>query len=278
MEMDSKMKTALWTATSATVAAVLAGCAAQMADAKPETTPARVAPAVVASNTSRINAAKRKMDSRVANYMASEAFSQATQYLLSPELTGVGEIDSAIESHAERLRRTKVAPAWTAQILSIVRPYIARAVEAGNFEKAREVLWRAPSTNNDDVNAGVRAFGVEQMRTVVNPAHWRAIETEFRTKLAAFDRAKEYGKAVEWIKAYPRVRTYSTKLDEKLKTVESELVKLGIDEANTAPILVATRRLVSEAARIVDMTDVTPSIATTRIDDTLMTVPAPMKI
>jgi len=267
------MKTALWTATSATVAAVLAGCAAQMADAKPEPTAPRAPAAVVVSNQSRINSAKRKMDSRVANYMSSEAFSQATQYLQDPELTGIGEVDSAIEAYAERLLRTKVAPAWTAQIISIVRPYIARAVEAGNYEKAREVLWRAPSTNNDDVNAGVRAFCVEQMRTIVNPAHWRAIETEFRTKLAAFDKAKDYVKAVEWINAYPRVRTYSTKLDEKLKTVEGELVKLGIDEANTAPILVATRKLVADAARIVDMTDMTPSLGTAKVSDTSGALP-----
>ena len=75
--------------------------------------------------------------------------------------------------------------------------------------------------------------------------------------------SNNFDEAIGWLKAYRRVRTYSLLLDEKLKTVESELVKVGVAEENMKPILAATGRLVGEAARILDMTDVTTNSVTT---------------
>ena len=205
---------------------------------------------------------KKTIDATVANLLSKLQFSQASNYLLNIKKTGIKEIDEPVAAYAAEQNKLKVAPAWSNAIIEKIKPFIDKQLADGNYATAREALWRAPTTGNADVDALVRKYAVEKMRVTVNPTEWAVIESELKTKVAELEAEKKFDEAVEWLKAYRRVRTYSLLLDEKLKKVEAELVKVGVAEKNMKPILDATGKLVGDAAKIFDMTDVTTNTVT----------------
>ena len=211
----------------------------------------------------RVGDAKKAIDIAVAGFMAKSQFKQAGGYLANIEKTGIKEIDEPVSAYAAEQNKSKVAPAWVAAIVGKIGPYVDKLVAEGDYAKAREVLWRAPTTGNADVDAEVRKHAVEKMHVAVNPSEWNVIDAELSEKVKALEAEKKFDEAIDWLKAYRRVRTYSLLLDEKLKTVEAELVKAGVSAENMKPILAATGTLVGEAARILDMTDITTNAVTT---------------
>ena len=211
----------------------------------------------------RVVEAKKSIDVALARFMDKSQFKQAGDYLADIAKTGIKEVDEPVRAYAAEQNKSKVAPAWVAAIEARIGPFVDKMIADGDYAKAREVLWRAPTTGNADVDADVRKYAVEKMHVAVNPSEWMAIDTELSEKVASLEVEKKFDEAIEWLRAYRRVRTYSLLLDEKLKTVEAELVKVGISEENMKPILDATGTLVGEAARILDMTDITTNAITT---------------
>ena len=213
---------------------------------------------------SRVKEAKQKIDAAVAGFLAKSQFNEASNYLANVEKTGVKEIDDPVLAYAAEQNKSKVAPVWAESIIAKILPFVDKKVADGEYASAREILWRAPTTGNADVDAIVRKHAVETMHCAVNPSEWTVVDAELKSKVAELEADKKFDEAIEWLKTYRRVRTYSLLLDEKLKTVESELVKVGVAEENMKPILAATGVLVGEAARIMDMTDVTTNAVTTK--------------
>ena len=206
---------------------------------------------------------KKKLDAEVAKFLADTKYQQASDLLASVKKTGVTEIDDKVRTHADNLNKSKVATAWAASIVDKLRPAVKACVAKGKYEQARELLWRAPTTGYSEVDALIREFTIETMHVEVNPAEWSVIEAELKAKAAEFEKAKKFDEAMAWFKAYRRVRTYSVKLDEKLKTVEAELVKIGVKGNDMKPILDATGAMVKKAEKIIDMVDVTTNSVTT---------------
>lgn len=158
---------------------------------------------------------------------------------------------------AEKHRRQVIYPNKAKAIIEKILPRYEKYMAQKEFEKARELLWSAPTTGVAPIDEIVRTFALEKMRTEVNPAEWALVAKELKSRTAALAKTKKFEQAIAWVKSYRRVRTYSKKLDEKLGTVKDELVRLGVDEENLPPILAATGELVGQAAKIADMTDVT---------------------
>ena len=211
----------------------------------------------------RVTETKKAIDATVASLLAKLQFSEASTYLLNIKKTGIKEIDEPVKTYAAEQNKLRVAPVWANAIIERIKPFIDKQLANGNYATAREALWRAPTTGNADVDALVRKYAVEKMRVTVNPTEWVVIEAELKAKVAELETEKKFDEAIEWLKAYRRVRTYSLLLDEKLKTVEAELVKVGVAEEKMKSILDATGRLVGDAAKILDMTDVTTNTVTT---------------
>ena len=213
----------------------------------------------------RVVTIKKTIMTRITELIAANQLQQASDYIVEVKArkTNIPEIDNAVAAYADEVSKSRIAAALAEQIISAIRQHLPKFLSAGKYENARELLWRASARGNDDVNAIVRAYAVEQMRVVVNPSEWASIEADVKSRVAAFEKDRKYDEAIAWLKGYRRVRTYSSKLDDKLKTVEAELVKLGVNQTNMPPILAATRKLVAEAAKIVDMTDVTTNTVTT---------------
>jgi len=213
----------------------------------------------------QVEAKKKAIDAAIAKFLSESKFRQASDYLVNLNKTGIKEIDDPVSQYAEEVNKTIVAPAFAENIIAKIRPYVEKKVQEGDYEGAREALWRAPlSVGDNTLVAGmVRESFIDLLRTKVNPAEWAVIEKEIKGKVAEFEKEKQFDEAIAWLKAYRRVRAHSLQLDAKLKTVEAELVKLGVKEDNMAPIMSATGKLVSEAERIVDMTDVTTNAVTT---------------
>ena len=213
----------------------------------------------------QVAAMKKAIDASVAKFLSGSQFKQASDYLANLKKAGIKEIDDPVSQYADEANKTKVAPAFAENIIAKIRPYVEKKVKEGDFNAAREALWRAPLSVGDNalVAGMVREYCIESLRTLVNPAEWAVIEKEIQDKVAEFENEKKFDEAIAWLKAYRRVRAHSLQLDEKLKTVEAELVKLGVKEDNMKPIMSATGELVSEAAKIVDMTDVTTNAVTT---------------
>ena len=211
----------------------------------------------------RVASIKKSLETAVVGYLNQGKFAEASDCLMNVVKTGVKEIDEPVAAFVAELNKSKVAPAMAQSRLEKIRPYVEKNLSAGNYENAREALWRIAASGNPDVDALVREYTIEQLHVAVNPAEWAVIKKEIDAKAAELIKEKKFDEAIAWLKAYRRVRTYSLRLDENLKKVEAELVKVGVSDKDMKPILEATGKLVGEAEKIVDMTDVTTNSVTT---------------
>ncbi len=212
----------------------------------------------------RVAAAKVRVANTIEKFIANKDLKKASDYLtrVKSNGTGVREVDDPINAFADELNNTRVVQAYADEIIGKTKPVVKKSVADGDFGSAREALWNSFATGNAEVDALVRPFAVEQMHVVVNPADWTAQEKTLTGKVAQFEKARKYDEGIAWLKAYPRVRTYSVKLEDSLKKVEAEVVKLGVKKESTKPILEATGKLVADAEKILDMTDVTTNTVT----------------
>lgn len=168
---------------------------------------------------------------------------------------------STLRKLAEEMTRDAesriVWPIWAAAIRNRSIPAARQLMEKGEYDKAREVIWRASTTGVADVDAEVRKFGYEFLNTQVNPAQWKLIEKNMRDKVLAFEKEGAYDEGIAWLKDVPRVREYSTVLDSRLTNVKAELVKLSIADGDVQPIVEQTREMMRCAAKIYDVADST---------------------
>lgn len=167
------------------------------------------------------------------------------------------------EAAAKKYIEEVLIPKRVKEIIAKADPYVDKCVAEGKYNAAREVLWLIATSGDKELDAKVRVYSVEKMHVAVNPVEWGKIEKEILGKVAEFEKQQQYDEAIAWLKAFRRVRTYSLRLDEKLKTVEAELVKIGVSADDMKPILEATGKLVGKAEKIVDMTDITTNTVTT---------------
>lgn len=143
-------------------------------------------------------------------------------------------------------------------ISSRIDPVVREAVTAGNFAKARELIWAASTTGIPFVDAAVRAKAVELMHGLVNPANWQKLEPEIQKITEAALQAKKYdegAKELKELEVSSVVREYSAFIDKKLEAVKAELVKIGIKEEDMASIMDAQAAIIAAAANIVDVCD-----------------------
>ena len=162
---------------------------------------------------------------------------------------------AAAENFTRDFEKTVVWPAWIENIRQKVMPLAEAEVAKKNYEKARELIWCAAAIPVPEVSEGVREFGIEFLNTRVNPVQWKEIESDLRGKTAAFVEKGAFDEAFAFLKDYPRIRTYSTRIDERLAAVQQEVVRLGVDAKGVEPIRQKTGELVAAAAKIVDVRD-----------------------
>lgn len=185
------------------------------------------------------------------------------------ELAGVtltGDEMEMLRKEAEKIMREAekaiVWPAWIAQIRAKALPAAEKALAEGQYELAREIIWKASTTTVPEVDKAIRVVGIEFLNTRVNPAQWKVIESELKRKVSAFIKKDEYAEAKEFLKGYPRIRTYSKSIDKRLAAVQGEAVKLGVDAKGIDPIRQKTGDLVEVAAKIVDVRDTVTNTVT----------------
>ena len=219
----------------------------------------------------RLTNAQSALDRHIANNLRTKAekgaFYSAYKTPSDEEirrLYGPGLSDEdlgALRDFAEQLTRryeTEIVwPAWIKSIKTKSMPIAEEAFQKGQYDKARETIWRAAATGVKPVDEGVREFGFEFLNTQVNPKQWREIEKEMCEKVLAFEKAGQYNEAIAWLKTVPYVREYSTVLDARLAKVKAELVKLSVPEAEVQPIIDATTALLDKVENIYDYTDST---------------------
>ena len=210
----------------------------------------------------RVASMKKTIAVAIEGYLKQGKFAEASNYLMGVAKTGIKEIDEPVSASVAELNKSKVAPALAKSRIEKISSYVEKNLAAGNYENVREALWRIAASGNPDVDALVREYTIDQLHVAVNPAEWAVIKKEIDAKAAELIKAKKFDEAIAWLKAYRRVRTYSLRLDENLKKVEAELVKIGVSDKDMKPILEATGKLVGEAEKIVDMTDVTTNSVT----------------
>lgn len=166
-----------------------------------------------------------------------------------------------LKKEAERITRLSekeiVWPIWIETIKARVLPVAEKLLAAGDYDRAREVIWRASTTGVDLVDAGVREFGYEFLNTQVNPKQWKKIEKGMRDKALEFEKRGAYDEGVAWLKTVPRIREYSTVLDDRLINVKAELVKLSVADKDVQPIVEKTKEMMRLAAKIYDEADKT---------------------
>ncbi len=148
-----------------------------------------------------------------------------------------------------------IAKARIDEIVAKMMPAAKELLKQKQYAKVRELVWRASTTDNEDVNEGVRKVGIEFLNVRVNPENWTVIEKNLTSTTESYLGKEAFGEAEKFLKSYPRIRTYSTKIDEQLKAVQDEVVRLGVDAKGIEPIRKQTGELVAAAAKIVDVQD-----------------------
>ncbi len=172
----------------------------------------------------------------------------------------LAKVRAMAESITRKAERTIVWPKWIASIKAKSFPVAEKFLAAGDYDNARETIWRASTTEVPDVDNGVKKFGDEFLNTRVNPAQWKIIEKQMRDKAldcakrGAYDEGIDYFKNVPHVKE-PHVRTYSTVLDGKLDNVKAEVVRLAIPDADVKPIIEGARKTMEKAEHICDFRD-----------------------
>ena len=151
--------------------------------------------------------------------------------------------------------KTIIVKAQVDEIIGKMMPAAKELLRQKQYAKVRELIWRASTTDNEDVNEGVRKVGIEFLNVRVNPENWVVIEKDLTSTTEGYLGKEAFDEAEKFLKAYPRIRTYSTKIDERLKAVQDEVVRLGVDAKGVEPIRKQTGELVAAAAKILDVQD-----------------------
>ncbi len=172
--------------------------------------------------------------------------------LTTDELKAIKE---AAEKITRKLEKTIVWPAWIEYQCQRTLPVAEKEMAKKNYETARELVWLASTTPVEEVNEAVRERGIEFLNTRVNPTQWAEIEKDIREKMANFIKEQAFEEANDFLKNYPRIRTYSKQIDKRFDAVQTEIVRLGVDKKGLEPISKKTSELVATAAKIVDISD-----------------------
>ena len=172
----------------------------------------------------------------------------------------LGALESAAESITRRLEGEIVWPALKEAIMARVSQSVERLVAAGDYAGAREMVWRASTTGIPEIDGEVRDFGYKLLNIKVNPRNWEAIEQDVLSHCKAFAEEGKYEEGVEWLKAYPRVRTFSESIDGKLGAARDELLKLGVAAESVDPVVASNLELVAAAEEIADTRDNTTAV------------------
>lgn len=174
--------------------------------------------------------------------------------LLESDLVSIRQLAESMTREGEK---KIVWPIWIEAIKAKVLPSAESLLAKGDYANAREVIWRASTTGVVAVDEGVRKFGYEFLNTKVNPAEWKIIEKNMRDKALDFSNQGAYDDGIAWLKTVPRIREYSTMLDNRLVNVKAELVKLSVDAKDVEPIVEKTKEMMRIAAKIYDEADKT---------------------
>ncbi len=174
--------------------------------------------------------------------------------LLESDMASIRQLAESMTREGEK---KIVWPMWIEAIKARVLPSAESLLAKGDYANVREVIWRASTTGVVAVDEGVRKFGYEFLNTKVNPTEWKIIEKNMRDKALDFSKKGAYDDGVAWLKTVPRIREYSTVLDNRLVNVKAELVKLSVDAKDVEPIVEKTKEMMRIAAKIYDEADKT---------------------
>ena len=112
----------------------------------------------------QIESAKKRLDAEMGMALSGARYKQASDLLANVKKTGVADIDDVVLAYADKLNKSKVAPAWAMAIIEKVRPSVMECMAKGRHEQAKEMLRRIPATGNADVDALVREFAEKMTR------------------------------------------------------------------------------------------------------------------
>ena len=132
---------------------------------------------------------------------------------------------------------------------------------SAKFESAREIAWQDCVGANLDgkplpkIDAAVRKSANELLDTKVNPVQWPIIERQMRELMMSYCVDGKFDEGIQAIKDFDLIRVYTSRLDGKLDAVMAELVRLGLPKSRLDPLTRLARKLMSEAANIVDLSD-----------------------
>ena len=231
------------------VVGVMSGCANEQMTLAEKT----LGESIAASLTAKADAGKFYKEYRVPT---DEEIATITGYKAESE----AEAESLHKEAEAATRKGEVDivwPKWIEAIKAKSGPAAEAQIKKGNFEAAREIIWRASTTEVPIVDAAVREWGIEFLNTRINPADWARIENDIRTKYAGSIEAGDYKGAIDMLKTYPRIRTFSKVLDNKQADVTKEAVALGVKADEIKPEAKENLAMVGTVENIIDERDVT---------------------
>lgn len=152
----------------------------------------------------------------------------------------IARLKDATTNDAEILKIVNEVASVNDEYLNILegelRMIVATMVEQGKFAEARDFAWNLCASENEVVNERLRPIASELLLTEVNPAHWAIIEADVKKNIDELLAQNKYFEAIDFIKNYPRVQTYSSSLNMHLANTLAIMKEMGYSEEALAEV------------------------------------------
>lgn len=199
-------------------------------------------PAAQAEDLGEIRArVLREMMAPIRQHRYLDAYNYQIPFGLSPAA------QAAAREQYEAVLRDTLIDAWATHRAGRLAEGVETLLGKGDYERARELVWRIQPTPCAEVNAKVDAARAELLNAKINLSEWKARSAEISQRVEALRRAGDLAGAKAYLAAVGPVRAYTALFDEQLDAIGATLDALKIPREAYAPVLDVTRAAIAEA-------------------------------
>ena len=150
----------------------------------------------------------------------------------------------------EITRDTAVNEEYLKILESDLKVVVSKLVKEGKFAEARNFAWNLCATDKEEINSRLRPLAFEMLLKEVNPANWKVIEKDVTANVDKLVADGKIYEAIDFVKGYPRVETFSSDISSRVANTMAELKKLGYSDEELANAEAYTKEQIARSANI----------------------------
>lgn len=172
-------------------------------------------------------------------------------------------VRAMIEKDVAAKLEKEIYPKIADSIVTKVRPAVNKMVAAGEYARARNVIWVSSTLGIQPIDDIVRKELKKDLQEHVNPTEWSAVAEKLQNAYTSAMGSQTYDTGIENVRKIAgssQVREYAQVIDKKIAAVREELQNLGVSPEDMQPIVEKQSGIIADAAMIKDVCDETYTI------------------